>query len=172
MLSQRNVLLSYRALIKSRLESTSYGLTNGFNVYGETEIRRGTSVVAPAIYLIVDRIVPTEVTLPFIALQVVNARNMPLELGTTNGRRRELRAHIYARSIGQRDDLAEYLADPDVIFSVDIYDYNDSPPTYIETGKIDIAQTLNVAPTVDEAQNVEGSWRWRRIVRHVLVTTQ
>lgn len=174
MLTTRSVLLSARALAQQRLESSLYGLRHGFNVYDEEDMRNEVAVVQPALFLVTAHIVPAQVTLPFIALEVTDVRPYLLEMGSTAGRTREIRFHVYGKNLAQRDDLAEYLANPDVILRVPIHDYDGhyDDPALLETGKIDYSQTLNVRPTIEPEAYFEGSWRYRRIVRLVLVTVQ
>jgi hypothetical protein len=173
MLTQRNVLLSYHKLIASRLAVTTYGLANGFNVYGEAEVRAQTAGTPPAIYVVTDHLVPAvQVTLPFIALELAESRTVLLEMGSTAGRRWELMAHIFGKNLGQRDDIADYLFQPSVISNLPIYNFSETytDPTYVETAKILHDQTVNIKPNIEATVNWEGSWRWQRIVRHVAAT--
>lgn len=174
MLRSRDLLLSYRRQIVTLLEQDTSGLFHGFNIYGEADIRDGTVTTAPALYIVAAPMVPLETSLPMIVLESGPGRPQFYEMGSRNGRRREIRAHVYAVSLGQRDDLAEYLADPDVLQEMPIYSFgvNYDDETYVETAKIDHDMTLNIGPNVPAALQIQGTWRWQRIVRHVILSSQ
>lgn len=170
MLLERNVLLSVKAFIQSLLESTDKGLDNGFNVYTEENMRHEDSVTAPYLYLIHTHIFPTEDILPFVAVEIVEGRPAFIEMGSKNGKQWDINIHIYAKSRGQRDDLATYLADPAVFTDVPIKNYNNTPATSVETAKVLFEYTRNRLANPTEDEEFQGDWRYRRIVSHTILT--
>jgi hypothetical protein len=167
---RRHLLRSYAEAVRSVLVAKDLGLETGFNVYTETELRQKVTPVAPYLYLLQTHIAPTEITLPFVAVEILQERGRPFELGRATGHEWPTLLHVYARSTGQRDDLADYLADPAVLAEVAVYDYTTTPATYLETALIDETRTLLTTPYGTPAVEVEGSWRYRCDIQRILWT--
>ena len=170
MLLQGQMVRSYADRVKAVLALKTLGLETGFNVYTESQLRSGTAVTQPAIYVVQAHIAPTEMTLPFVAVHLVHSRGLPFEMGRAEGHEWDTFLHVFARSRGQRDDLAAYLADPAVFPSLSVYNYNASPATLVEVARIDHERTVISEIFSADAAELEGSWRNHSRIRRIFWT--
>lgn len=157
MLRNRNVRRSVREYTKGIFEAaSSHGMSQDYNVYGESDLRAGTTPTFPYVYLIDSAIAPTQATLPFIVLEMRSVRT-PYELGNRNGRFYQGFLHVFGRNRGERDDLASMLQDA-LGTSIPIYNYSSGSAvadgTYFEFGP-DIEQFD--APPMSEELRAESS---------------
>ena len=168
MLDKNDVITSYRDRLKAVLETTACGLKSALNVYDEDDIRNEVSPVSPYVYIVTAYIRPTKLTLPFIGIHVTSTSGNPFEMGRPNGNFWELRAHVFGRSNGQRNVLSSYIADPQVVGDLTIND--SSTGSFIETAA-HITERRTIIPTApDDAEDVEGSWRYRDVVQSTYQT--
>lgn len=169
MLIGTNLLLSFKELIKNRLQSTEYGLAHGFNVLSEEDIRNNVTPTSGSatLWMVHTHISPTQITLPFIGVEVYAGRNTPIEMGSVNGKTWIGRIHVFGKSRAQRTDIASYLASPRVIQYVPVYDYTSGSPVFIENAEVDIS--LTEQESVGD-QEFEGSWTNREVVSITMFT--
>jgi len=161
-MDKTDVITSYRNRLKAVLETTACGLDTGFNVYDEDDLRAETTPTSPYIYVIGAPIRPTKVTLPFIGIQVSSQRGSPVEMGRANGAEWEIKAHVFGRSIGQKNSLSGYISDPNIMGDLAIYDVTTG--SLIETAVHFPERRSNIPTTPASAEDIEGSWRFRDVV--------
>ena len=165
-----NVLLSYKSQVKTALETSGSGFDTGFNVYNEDDLKNNVAPENPYVYVVSTHILPREVTLPFIGVQMLNRKARPVEMGNKKGSSWQALLHIYSKTRAQRNDIASYLSDPDIIDVVPIYNYTSGSPVLSEYAQVDHEQTWQEETDPDAEDSLEGSWRYREIVSHTLLT--
>lgn len=137
-----NIILSLRKMVKTQLTALGYA-----HVYGEQEMRAGTTATDRRyIYLIDQFVVPTKAYLPFVVLEVQDIVGAQFELGNRNGRTFEVYLHIWGRSRIERHDIASYLQD-NIPTGIDYLDFSadaDGDGVDYGRGKIERGDNVNV----------------------------
>lgn len=171
----RNLRRSVMARVRALFEAPPSDLIP-YTVYDEDQLRRvnaGTlKPVRPCVFLVDTYIRPTEMQLPLVSVETIRVNKRSFELGNRNGRRTDIRLHVFGRQRGERDDLGSFLADNFGV-GVPIYTYptNGDAPTLLETGIVrDDIDLEN--HTVDEPSRQDGALDLWQIVTLSIETKQ
>ena len=115
--------------IKTLLETPAAGFTNAFNVYGETQFfAESVTPVFPYVYLLGYRVPPKISRMPMIILDLPLIREAQYEIGNRDGNLAFVSLDIFARTRGQRGDLAAFFRKN--LFNIPVYDYSTDPATF------------------------------------------
>ncbi len=128
MLLFRNVERSVRDAISDLLTAPTGELAdNPYHVYGEDDFwQDDLTPVFPYLFLMGYRVAPRQTRLPMIILDVGPKAQSYYETGTRAGTYVTCSLHIFARTRGERDDLAAYLYQ--ALTAIAIKDYSRDTP--------------------------------------------
>jgi hypothetical protein len=171
MLRNRNLRRSINDHVSALLTSGSYGLS-AYNVYNESDMRGGTEVEFPYVYLVDVAVDPTPTMLPLIMVEVARIKQASFELGNRSGRFLLVYLHVIASNRGERDDLASMLQD-NIGQSITVYDY--STGTGVADGTvIELGTEIDQwdAPPAGGSLRQEGTMLNMSVVSFTGVTSQ
>lgn len=140
--------------IKTLLQSPPNGFTNAFNVYGEDNFDNDSFVPTfPYVWLLGFRVSPRATRLPLIVVDMGNNRESQFEIGDRDGNLSLVNIAIFAKTRGQRDDLAFFLRQN--MFNIPIYDFTRTSPVFqynTQAIGVDVQRV-----TVSEKVGLEGA---------------
>ncbi len=156
MLLFRNVEQSVKAAITDLLTAPTGELAdNPYTVYAEDDFRNEDlrPPTFPYLFLMGYRVAPRQTRLPMIILDIGPKAQAYYETGTRAGTLVTVTLHIFARTRGERDDLAAYLYQ--TLNAIAIYDYSGNAPTLKYT--VPVEGKWSAHGSVGEDLGQEGS---------------
>jgi len=155
MLLFRNVEQSVRDALAARLTDPTGPLgDNPYNVYAEDDFwNEKLSPAFPYLFLMGYRVAPRQTRLPMILLDVGPKAQSYYETGTRAGTYVNVTLHIFARTRGERDDLAAYLYE--TLTAIPIKDYTSDTPALRYT--VPVEGKWSAHGSVGEDLGQEGS---------------
>ncbi len=149
----RNVERSIYDHIAGLFTAPTGGLTP-YTVYGERDFWNDSLAPQfPYVYLLGVRVPPRETRLPLILLDAGLHSQSFYEVGTRAGTWVTVNLHIFAKTRGERDDLAGYLYQN--LWAVPIGDYSTTPPTRHYTAQVE--GKWSSRQSVSEDVGIEGA---------------
>jgi hypothetical protein len=132
-----------RALRQIRLSAwreISDGFTGGsfmgtaYNVYGENDLRAGTTPVFPYVYILDFGIVFEPKHLPVVMLQMEHHKR-GIELGTNTWYLNILALHVFGRDRGERDEISGAIVE--TVDSITLRDFDQESQTSVGTALLE-----------------------------------
>lgn len=121
---QKSVAEYVRRLFQS--PPPGYGFSP-FTVYGEEEVRQAArgafSGVSPYVFVVLADLRPVRAAVPMVAVEFTERDIMGVELGRRLGSNYTFCYNVIGANRGQREDLADFLAENTSGASIPIYDF-------------------------------------------------
>jgi hypothetical protein len=133
MKSVRQIRLSAWKTIADGFSSGSF-LGTAYNVYGEAELRLGTTPVFPYVYILDFGIVFEPKQLPVVMLQMEHHKRS-FELGVNTWYLNVLALHIFGRDRGERDDISGAIVE--TIDSITLRDFDQNAQPSVGTSLLE-----------------------------------
>ncbi len=112
------------------------GRLTAYHVYGERDFWNDQLAPQfPYLYLLGVRVPPRETRLPMLILDAGIRSRSYYELGTRSGSWVTVSLHIFAKTRGERDDLAGYLYEN--LIGIPVYDFDAAPPILKYTAQVE-----------------------------------
>ncbi len=166
-LKGREIRLSLRDEVKSLLESppAATGLS-AFNVYTEAQMRdTDFSPTFPFAFLVDSHVEPVQNRLPLIVLEVAKQRLQSAQLGDRSGRRVTAHFNVFGDNRGERDDLADLIAD-NIGPTITLKTFSASDPTGTAVETVVLEDKIDIVPMLIGGDDVEFSGAiidWARV---------
>lgn len=163
MLLFRNVTLSVRQAVSDLFANPPTGLTNPYSVYGEDRFIDETfQPTRPYLWLLESRVPPRETRLPMVIIERAPTLSSEFEMGNREGSLQVVNLHVFARSRGERDDLAAFLYEN--LKALTVFDFSSQPPT--PRYRVDVLSRASGSNSVAPDLGLEGAlanWETVRI---------
>lgn len=160
MLPKRKIKLSFREAIVNLCTTppASSGLSSGYNIYGEVELRdKKHKPVWPWLYIIDNAVQFTVIDLPLIAIIFQGTTKYEHEIGNMKRRRLyTVTLSVLGRNRGEREDIVDFLTEH--LETIPIKDYDQSGNPVVATGELD-SMITEIPVSVGPEEAKEGSLR-------------
>jgi hypothetical protein len=136
-------------------------MTHAFSIYGEDKYWDvNFKTTFPYLWFMGYRVAPSLTRLPLLILDMPGESSNLFEVGNRGGTWKTGTVHVFAKSRGEREDLADVIYQN--LFNIRINDYTTTPPTFKYNATVESRNTSRQG--VGEELGKEGTLKnWKTV---------